>query len=177
MTAQLDADSAEDQARRVYFAAVARLAERVPSSKFPFLRDYQVDLATLGADSLVRRPEPVRCTGWRQATGFELPELVDLFTVALVDEDARFGAVFEASTGHPRPTLGLLHAWWPQSRPTLRRLRELGLLDGRAGGGARRPTSACACRRWCGTRCAATRPGLGSAAAPARVGGAGRSTS
>ena len=127
MTARLDTDAVEDQARRVYFAAVARLAERVPLSKFPFLRDYQVDLATLGADSWCGDPaSPLHRLA--QATGFELPELVDLFTVALVDEDARFGAVFEASTGHPRPTVGLLHAWWPHSRPTLRRMRELGLL-------------------------------------------------
>ncbi len=133
MTAQLDADrdlvpgAAEDQARRVYLAAAARLSEQVPTSRFPFLRDYRVDLATLAPDAWGGDPtSPLHRLA--VATGFELPELVDLFTVALVDEDARFGAVFEAFTGHPRPTQGLLHAWWPQSRPVLRRMRGLGLV-------------------------------------------------
>lgn len=135
MTALTDADvdvaagAAEDQARRVYLVAAARLAEKVPRSRFAFLRDYQLDPATLGADSWCGDPtSPLHRLA--VATGFDLPELVDLFTLALVDEDARFGAVFDDLTGHPRPTTGLLHAWWPGSRPTLRRMREVGLVVG-----------------------------------------------
>src|SRR5262249_38489108 len=39
-------------------------------------------------------------------------------TLGLVEDDARFGTVFEALTGitgQPRPTLGLLNEWWPGS--------------------------------------------------------------
>ena len=47
-----------------------------------------MDLATLGADSWCGDPtSPLHRLA--QATGFELPELVDLFTVALVDEGER----------------------------------------------------------------------------------------
>jgi len=119
--------TAEDYARRMYFAAIARLSERVAASAFPFLKDYQVDLAGLRPDAWCGvEGSPLHRLAL--VTSFDVPELVELFTVALVDEDARFGAVFEAATGHPRPTLGLLHAWWPSSRGVLRRMRELGLL-------------------------------------------------
>ena len=127
------AATAEDQARRMFFLAVARLRERVPAGRFTFLRDYQVDLPSLGADAW-RGDEASPLHRLAVATGFDLPELVDLFTVALVDEDARFGAVFEAYAGHARPSLGLLHAWWPESRPTLRRMRVLGLVSTVPGG-------------------------------------------
>ena len=136
------ASTAEDQARRMFFLAVARLRERVPPTKFGFLRDYQVDLPTLGADAW-RGDLASPLHRLATTTGFDVPELVELFTVALVDEDARFGAVFEAYTGHPRPTLGLLHSWWPESRPTLRRMRSLGLLTTVPGAVSAR-TSACA---------------------------------
>jgi hypothetical protein len=58
--------------------------------------------------------------------------------VGLLDEDDRFGALFEVAQGTPgqqRPTLSLLNAWWRNSdeaedvRPRLRRLRELGLIE------------------------------------------------
>jgi hypothetical protein len=48
-----------------------------------------------------------------RALGLDRRALTLLFTVGLVDEDARFGSLFEAMNGtaEPRPTLGLLATW------------------------------------------------------------------
>jgi len=126
------AAGAEEHARRMFLLAAARLRERVPESRFPFLRDYRNDVPALAAEAWRGDPAaPLHRLA--SLTGLDLHDLVELFTVALVDEDARFGAVFEAYAGHSRPTTGLLHAWWPESRPVLRGMRRLGLLTAAAG--------------------------------------------
>jgi hypothetical protein len=61
-----------------------------------------------------------------------------LMAVGLLEEDGRLGSLFEAMqtiAGQPRPTFGLLNAWWRDSAEPggvaqrLRRLNELGLLE------------------------------------------------
>src|SRR5262249_55244663 len=71
-------------------------------------------------------------------TGMDTEALSLLMTIGLIEEDPRFGAVFEwAQPGSPaqqRPTLGLLTAWWrshddcSRVRAILRHLRQLGLI-------------------------------------------------
>jgi hypothetical protein len=69
----------------------------------------------------------------RLATGLDSLALTLLFTVGLVDEDARFGSVFEALNGasEPRPTLGLLATWTEDdaARDAVRSLLDSGLLE------------------------------------------------
>lgn len=70
------------------------------------------------------------------AYGLDYDTLLMLLCVGLVEEDARFGAMFErmqVGTGHHRPTVGLLNELWQDSvgdvqRP-LRVLRECGLVE------------------------------------------------
>jgi hypothetical protein len=61
-----------------------------------------------------------------------------LMCAGLIEEDARFGLLFEtmqATPGQHRPTLGLLSAWWRDTddcrevRARLRELHELGLVE------------------------------------------------
>ena len=121
-----------------FFAAALRLRERVSEPRFEFFDDYcaDADRAGLGAVSaweaaLREWEDGQELPLLRLAAAAELDAdaLRALFLVGLVDEDARFGAVFEAFAGHARPTSGLLHAWWPGMRPGLRRLAELGLVE------------------------------------------------
>jgi ATPase family associated with various cellular activities (AAA) len=116
------------------YAAVLRLRERLPEpdteNGLGFLRPYYDELETAGFAAaerdgearwwtLVRRFErgvaerlPLRSL--RDACGLEPIALTLLFTAGLVEEDVRFGHVFEALNGVPgelRPTLGLLASW------------------------------------------------------------------
>jgi hypothetical protein len=147
-----------------YFAAVLHLLHQLTASfgtratvleHFPFLAGYQGELAATGLDGL---PATVAEAGWRVAVeaweasvGGHLPlralrqagsldheTITLLLTVGLIEEDARFGLVFEAAQGMPgqrRPTVALLCAWWPDTadsggvRTRLRRLQELGLVQ------------------------------------------------
>jgi ATPase family associated with various cellular activities (AAA) len=72
------------------------------------------------------------------AAGLSHDELTMLVCAGLVEEDARFGALFEAAQetpGQRRPTSGLLASWWRgpadagEARASLRRLGELGLFE------------------------------------------------
>ncbi|WP_437576628.1 ATP-binding protein [Sorangium sp. So ce887] len=74
----------------------------------------------------------------RDAAGLDHRAITLLLAVGLIEEDARFGALFDAmqdTTALRRPTLGLLNAWWREPvdggevRAALRRLRELGLVQ------------------------------------------------
>jgi hypothetical protein len=63
-----------------------------------------------------------------------------LFTAGLVEEDLRFGPIFQALNGladEPRPTLGLLSTWTEDgaAREALRRLLDVGLLEPGASAG------------------------------------------
>jgi hypothetical protein len=70
------------------------------------------------------------------AYGLDYDTLLMLLCVGLVEEDVRFGAMFErmqVGAGHHRPTVGLLNELWQDSvgdvqRP-LRALRECGLVE------------------------------------------------
>jgi len=74
----------------------------------------------------------------RQAGQLDHETMTLLLTIGLIEEDARFGLVFEAAQGTPgqhRPTIALLCAWWRDAvdsgavRGRLRRLQELGLVQ------------------------------------------------
>jgi hypothetical protein len=121
-----------------FFGAALRLRARVPEERFEFLGDYCADLDATGLGSPATWDEavaeweagpPLALTRLACSAGLHEHGLPALFLVGLVEEDARFSAIFEEFTGHPRPTAGLLHAWWPELRPTLRRLAELGLVE------------------------------------------------
>lgn len=123
-------------------------------AQFRFLESYENELAQCGLES---------CTlsdgaGWWMeslkqweasgktflpflaiagSAGLDYASILTLVTIGLVEEDARFGAVFEALEGAPgnrRPTLGMLTAWRQAStirgdvRPLLRRLIDFGLV-------------------------------------------------
>ncbi len=73
----------------------------------------------------------------RKAANLDTSALILLTTIGLIEEDLRFGAVFEAMQGSPgqhRATPSLLNTWgrdeahWSDSRSNLRRMRELGLV-------------------------------------------------
>jgi hypothetical protein len=74
----------------------------------------------------------------REAAGLDHRGMTLLFAAGLIEEDSRFGALFDAlqdATALHRPTLALLHAFWRDEddvqpvRGQLRRLRELGLVQ------------------------------------------------
>ncbi|HZU03852.1 MAG TPA: hypothetical protein VFA10_29585, partial [Ktedonobacteraceae bacterium] len=147
-----------------YYTAVLHLLQQVVQSfgsrddafeQFPFLVGYYNELAAQGFDWQTQPeaghrwrsvllaweeaiPEhlPLRAIG--QAADLDYSMLTLLLTIGLVEEDARFGLIFEALQGTPgqhRPTLGLLNAWWREPvdggevRSTLLRLQELGLVQ------------------------------------------------
>jgi ATPase family associated with various cellular activities (AAA) len=121
-----------------FFGAVLHLREHASEERFPFLRDYCAEPDAIGVteaavwDAALAEWEadvPLPLTRLTRTTGITSGGVRALFVIGLVDEDARFGSIFEEFTGHPRPTSGLLHAWWPTMRPCLRRLVELGLAE------------------------------------------------
>lgn len=119
-------------------------------SQFPFLAGYNNELAERG---LAGMPAKDACLWWTesldqweaaieghlplralcQAAGLDQTTLALLMTIGLVEEDARFGFMFEylqGITGQPRPTQGLLHSWFgPEDivRSSIRRMQEVGL--------------------------------------------------
>jgi hypothetical protein len=123
--------------------------------RFPFLAYYNNELAgsAIGGaetgDALGQWVDTI--LAWEDATQTHLPlralrqagpldadALALLMTIALPDEDPRFGPVFDwlqGEMGHRRPTAGLLAAWWdgaPAStslHAQARRLHELGLVQ------------------------------------------------
>ncbi|HEX8501942.1 MAG TPA: ATP-binding protein [Pyrinomonadaceae bacterium] len=144
-----------------FYAAVLRLLEYCSRTfdsweevfaEHPFLLGYFQELTAHGLDgmplddasdfwrrSISEREEatgahlPIRAL--REAAGLDFETTVLLLTVGLVEEDARFGTMFEGmhvAAGQHRPTFGLLNELWQDSagevqRP-LRRLQELGLV-------------------------------------------------
>ena len=148
--------------RLYYFAAVLHVLDQLSASfgtraaaleQFPFLAGYQAEVAGLdehhsaGADAWWRDVIDV----WEKSVSVHLPlramrqagqldheTMTLLLTIGLIEEDARFGLVFEAAQGTPgqhRPTIALLCAWWRDAvdsgavRGRLRRLQELGLVQ------------------------------------------------
>ena len=149
--------------RLVLLATVARVLDRAGEAlgseealfrEFPFLAPWQEELLRGGMDrsgeregpgleaalecceALVEGHLPLRAL--RLAAGLDLGHLTLLVAAGLVDEDARFGALFSAMQGTPhlhQPTAGLLESWWGApgeggaARARLRRLSRLGLVD------------------------------------------------
>lgn len=73
----------------------------------------------------------------RKAAGLDHSALILLMTVGLIEEDLRFGLVFETMQGSPgqhRATPSLLNTWgrdeahWRDARANLRQMREMGLV-------------------------------------------------
>lgn len=148
--------------RLCFYAAVLNLIHHVSQlygsseaafEQFPFLVGYNNELADAGLagvrsdeaiawwlDSLrtweekATRHLPLRAL--RQASGLDHQAMTLLVGIGLIEEDARFGLVFEAMQGTPgqhRPTASLLSAWClaaggRDGRVVLRRLQELGLV-------------------------------------------------
>ena len=121
--------------------------------RFPFLIGYNNELAARLAglssgeafarwcaalEAWERRvPGHLPLRAARSALGLDLAAAMGLVTVGLVEEDARFGALFEALQGAPgqrRPTAGLLRQIWSAHLAPadfallLQRSRRLGLL-------------------------------------------------
>ena len=117
------------------------------SREWPFLDGYQAELQRRG----LRWSTAAEADRWWQITlrewaattdrHLQLRALVEaaaldhdaltfFMMIGLVEEDARFGALFDALQGttHTRPMLGLLSTWW-STRPPARLLQSLGLVQ------------------------------------------------
>ena len=136
------AQSPAEHFRIYFFGAVLGLIEHVSTcfgsfeealKRFPFLAGYNNELAQrldgLASDEAlarwwasldayeqqVREHLPLRAL--REALELDHAAMMWLLTLGLVEEDTRFGAVFEAMQGTPgqrRPTCGLLRHCWGQ---------------------------------------------------------------
>lgn len=122
--------------------------------EFPFLIGYNNELADGGLagvhsseavawwhDSLQtwedKAPGHLPLRALRKSAGLDHSAIILLITIGLIEEDLRFGLVFETMQGSPgqhRATPSLLNTWgrdethWRDSRSNLRRMRELGLV-------------------------------------------------
>jgi hypothetical protein len=147
-----------------FYAAVVHVIDQVCLSsesqetvleQFPFLAGYINELAGHGLNGVAHDEAPGRWEEalhtWEQSVPGHLPlralgeaaeldyaTLTLLLCIGLIEEDARFGLVFETIQGMPgqhRPTVGLLNVWWQaiheqgDIRSTIRRLQELGLVQ------------------------------------------------
>ena len=136
---QLDSalESADETARQFPFLGGYR--EALDAYRLPDLSGRNwTEWWSRTLDALEARAQtPLPLRRLRRATGFDHAAILFLMTAGLLEEDARFGAIFEAMQGLPgqrRATLGLLTAWWrgattEDPRATLRRAVELGLVD------------------------------------------------
>src|SRR5215510_7315972 len=148
--------------RLCFYAAVLNLIHHVSQicgsseaafEQFPFLVGYNNELAESGLVG-VRSDEAISrwldsLSEWEEKATVHLPicalrkaadldhhGLVSLMSIGLIEEDARFGLIFEAMQGTPgqhRPTASLLNAWTvpgknTEGRAILRRLQDLGLM-------------------------------------------------
>jgi hypothetical protein len=124
------------------YDAIAALRAQLPEpdddNGLRFLSGYYAQLDGTKPGAVERWEEsadvhlPVRAL--RAAYGLTPVALTLLFTVGLAEEDARFGALFEALNGIPgetRPTLGLLSTWSEddEARDALASLLESGLIE------------------------------------------------
>lgn len=147
-----------------FYAAVLHVLEQVSLSfdsreaaleQFPFLLGYHEELMAYGPGEVAESETEVwwrdALRAWeetvtghlplralREATGLGHTALTLLLSIGLIEEDARFGLLFETMQGIPgqhRPTLGLLTALWREPgdcgevRAIVRRLQALGLIQ------------------------------------------------
>jgi hypothetical protein len=149
------------------FAAVARVVEQVAQSfgsheaayeQFPFLEGYGEELEGYGVLASLAAADDAGEIWWeeaihaweeeteahlplralREAAALDHEALTLLMCAGLIEEDARFGQLFEAmqaTPGQHRPNYGLLNAWWRAAddcrevRARIRQLHELGLVE------------------------------------------------
>jgi hypothetical protein len=146
-----------------FYGAVLGLIEMISGMRdsyeavfeeFPFLAGYNNELAAHGLEGMARDDAaqwwctsvqaweagtdlhlPLRALG--QAAGLDYRGLLLLVSLGLVEEDPRFGHVFDAlqgGAGSRRPAIGLLSSEWgdgggnSETRTAVRRLRDLGLM-------------------------------------------------
>ncbi|HTP09195.1 MAG TPA: ATP-binding protein, partial [Anaerolineae bacterium] len=120
--------------------------------EFPFLLGYHQQLAGCGLEgkniseaaqwwqaalfdweSAINDHLPLRAL--REAAQLDHAALTQLITVGLIEEDPRFGVMFDTlqgASGYQRPTIGLLSAWQngeQDTRTNLRYLQQLGLIQ------------------------------------------------
>jgi hypothetical protein len=127
------------QFRRAFHAAVRRLVDQLEPehvlTEFPFLQNYLDE-----ADEWNGPPDDSGpLVALELKAGLDECAIGVLFTVGLIEEDPRFGAVFEWAqpgvAGQQRATLGLLTAWWRETddcvrvRESIRQLTALGLIE------------------------------------------------
>src|SRR5262249_20618019 len=141
-----------------FYAAVLAIIQKVSKSlgsmqiaceQFTFLLGYNNELAQHGLEGVSSAEADLwwerSLIGWEESTSAHLPllalrkearldhaGLTMLLAIGLVEEDFRFGFLFESLQGkadQPRPTLGLLNSWFESAPSTLRRLQELGLVE------------------------------------------------
>ncbi len=119
--------------RLVLFGVIARItAQCTPGgtpaalSAHPFLGDYQAEIAPhLEGDAPPWQQWEAKVAQWEHGSEAHLPlralrkaglgplELELLLAAGLIEEDPRFGQIFEPSAReHRRPSFGLLLAWW-----------------------------------------------------------------
>jgi len=126
-------------------AAVRRLAEELEPehvlAEFPFLQNYLDEADEVSAQPSIgdARRDAGPLVYLQQKAGLDACAIGVLFTAGLMEEDPRFGAVFEwaqpGAAGQQRPTLGLLTAWWREAedctrvRECIRQLVRLGLIE------------------------------------------------
>ncbi len=153
--------TAAEHFKLYFYAAVLKVLDHVTRlfdsqeaifKEFPFLAGYQDQLAGIGLvgksigearqcwrdavskwEKTVQVHLPLRALA--ETTGLDQDALTLLITVGLIEEDSRFGLLFDAlqgEMGQRRPTLGLLSNWHDQeednARVTLRSLHRLGLI-------------------------------------------------
>lgn len=154
----------ETHFRLLLYGALIRVLERVFQSfgsshaaceQFPFLVGYCTELHARGVKDLkqenlalwwresviawehsVADHLPLRALS--EASGLDYSVITLLLTVGLIEEDARFGSIFDAfqtTPGHHRPTIGLLNTWWrplsdgEEPRAAIRQLLDNGLVQ------------------------------------------------
>jgi hypothetical protein len=149
--------------RLYFYAAVSNLIDQVARTfgsldaaleLFPFLAGYNDGLAkyhlaagsangagVVWANALRNWEATARChlplRALAQAANLDFATITALMTIGLVEEDSRFGFVFEhvhGIPGQPRPTTGLLHLWFgellltDQGNSQIAAMRELGVV-------------------------------------------------
>lgn len=153
----------ESHFKLYFYAAVLRLLERLISTsvsaeevfeRFPFLAGYNNELAENGLEGISRDEAANRWRdalyAWegsvstrlplralREGAGLDHEGLVLFLSIGAIEEDLRFGALFEALQSAPAQrglTVGLLNTWWPDpegdgsARRRVQRLIDLGLV-------------------------------------------------
>src|SRR5262245_33314953 len=115
----------------VFCATVHHIIEQVAQSfgsreavfeEFPFLIGYWEEDLPRKIEQLhafeASTPQHLPLRALANAAGMDHHEVLLMLAIGLVEEDARFGILFETVLGVPgqhRPTLGLLDAWWRQT--------------------------------------------------------------